>query len=206
MTVTRMTTMLFAAAFLIITIAVSGCEKKPKYGIRDYFPLSIGNTWTYRFILTQQYPYSRNTYTYVDSIIDRYDWGRTRFYKLKRSFGSGRYESWFAYVNDELRRYFDDPPSEDYEVVLKEPLEQGHQWVNRISPYAGVYTMEIVDTDASVFIPTGQFHECLEIELTYFGHVTTFWYALDVGLIKSRSESGGGNQVEELVLLDYSVQ
>lgn len=178
-------------------VAVSvftGCNKKSPYDITVYYPLTVGNKWTYQdtFDMT-------NGNLWTEEITESYEWEGRIVYKIEQD--SGHWPYWMVFVNDELRRYDEAPPASDYTILIQEPLEGGNEWF--LSPSSSA-TLKIVDVNASVSVPAGRFDECLTVEAPRSWGPTTWWYAPNVGLVKK--EWADPTYTHTVELIEFTVQ
>lgn len=131
-----------AASALLLT---SACATTSSAGgaserARDYYPLAVGNSWTYRITpAPPDMPQGEIT------IVDEQD----GFYALNVG---GKIGARATSITDGTRN------------LIEEPLEVGHQWVAVPAPSA-VERYEIVATDKDMKVPAGMFRGCVQVRI-----------------------------------------
>lgn len=159
--------------------------------LENYFPYKVGNRWEYE---GEGMEYASFVQEVVYQSGNRYqvtvDNGGTvmanviEFYKDKIV---NTYRSGEAYENKNLL----DQPSNLNIIILQKPLEKGNFWISEENKY------EIVDTDADVTVPAGQFDNCIAIKVTFKDQTShmLFYYRKGIGLIQSEFRSDGGDVI-----------
>lgn len=190
---------------LICFVALSSfflftCQKNPTgpAGIREYYPLAIGNFWLYAN--------ADNTYKIQDEIIG-YDYlsdGNLVYVKRKISKNQSAnfvdtVTSYLRFTSGELREYHDKTCPLTYIILLKSPLQIGAKWKTGSAGDCPIAPISLTDTVAglkNITVAAGEFRDCFEIETPGFcstdpiEHFTTCyiwnvrWIAPSVGLVK----------------------
>ncbi len=182
---------------IILLMSVSlvfgfGCKKKSPtdgnggngYTIEDYFPLAIGNKWTYQI----HYYSPDTTYNFTRNVSDTGRWAQKKVYQIEQ-IGIGPNQFWALYYNDELRVYYQYPSdTSDYYIELKEPLSEGQKW-HPTPQDAG--KLVIINIGSEITVPAGTFDKCVEVnwQAIEWGSVDVMCYAPEVGCVKSWSDS-----------------
>ncbi len=137
-------TPLAAACALIVVVAAACATTRGGAGAseraRDYYPLAVGNSWTYRIT-----PSPPDTPEGEIAIVSEQD----GFFALNVG---GKLATRATSVTDGTRN------------LIEEPLEVGHEWVAVPAPSA-VERYRIVATDADVKVPAGMFRGCVQVQI-----------------------------------------
>lgn len=160
------------------------------YNIFDYFPLKVGNSWTY------------NNSCYNAVISGTYIVNGTTTYVFEQSCEGITTKQYNAPYGDYLAEYgiwtsMPDPITGKpiiIELILTSPLVMGHKSMVVGWSYSGTYnsisytvTLEAVE---DVTVSAGIFYGCLKITSTNSGGVSgTAWYAKNVGIVKGEWSS-----------------
>ena len=89
-------------------------------------------------------------------------------------------------------------------MLLKLPLEQGQRWAYSPFPVArDTVWAHVLDTDALVEVSAGEFGRCVYIYVHPFKH---FWYAPELGLIKSSEAEPDSVTGTDNDLMNYQVE
>ncbi|OGC75640.1 MAG: hypothetical protein A2145_04320 [candidate division Zixibacteria bacterium RBG_16_40_9] len=205
--------------FLVSPLFLLTCQKSPTgpAGIREYYPLAIGNFWLYAN--------SDNTYKVQDEIIgfDHLSDGSSVFVKRKIS----RYQSakiadtvtsYLKFVSDELREYPEKDCPLTYIILLKSPLQLGAKWKTGSGGDCSIAPISFTDTVTdlkNITVAAGKFNDCFEIEtplyctpdpiepieICYIWNMR--WFAPDVGIVKW---APGGWESQAFTLRQYRVR
>ncbi len=208
-------------------MAVAACGSSPgggggggaDGGTLDFFPLAVGNTWTYRVTdLATSATKSKSSTVEDFEIVGG---GKSVMaYRIRTDKMTGETVSWQRVNGEVLERHreqsFDagamstDELYEPYKLRLDETAARtalNASWQNTYTEEITDYTAgglqstnsktdtwTVVATDASVTVPAGTF-TCLELrKVTAGSGVTkTYWFADGVGKVK---EEGGGSREE----------
>ena len=195
--------LLLTLTTLLLTMSAAA-QKAPA---RDYFPLRVGDSWTYR---TAPEPLEFT----VKVLSEEKQADGTVAYLLERKAGT-LVHTWYSKANgwvNILKEAY--PEHEGLEMkhakakqILKIPLVTGAQWT-----WSGKSTTQMETTERykivgieRVVVPAGTF-QAVKVEIKIAEGtamlVRSFWYAAGVGLIKSWSQAG---QIEYgYELIDYS--
>lgn len=196
-----------AIALTIFLLTVSAAAQKPKSTAVDYFPLRVGDSWTYR--KTSGETEYRQRVLREEKQAD----GTTR-YLVETSMGA-RIHTLFSKVNGWVlmhgERYPDQERLEaEYEPAKKylpNPLVAGSRWRGEGKDPTQPELQESNQAIGfeKITVPAGQFR-AMKIVSHVTGRSTsmtkTCWYADGVGLVKSATE--GGQIKDSWELTDYS--
>ncbi len=135
-------------AAAVLVLALAGCAHAPPpkpepppppvgLEVRPYFPLAVGNTWTYQGHLLGESV--RHTVTLV-----------------------AHRDGWF--VDSEGQRYRLDGRGlrAPLRYLIQGPLAQGHTWKAVVS-ISSTEHYEITDTGIPAYVPAGHFQGCLKV-------------------------------------------
>jgi hypothetical protein len=178
-----------AAVLLLFTLA-SGT---------DYFPITAGNTWTYRPpSYYQNYQNTRLTFTFSrDTMVD----SRQLFLYEGSGIMMGFMVTGVEYFLDSGEQVFrmttEEPDPDSLEKYMEHHLVEGMKW-----PTPSGDTL-IVERIGEMSVPAGTFDDVMVVRKRTDG-VRTF-YAPDVGMIQQFSLSGG-DTINNLLLESYSVE
>lgn len=129
----------------LLLVLAAGCATTPggsprSARARDYYPLAVGNAWTYRVTpAPPDAPLGEVAVVSEDN----------GFFAL--SVG-GKIAARATSITDGTR------------TLLEEPLEVGHEWVAVPAPSA-VERYRIIATDADVKVPAGMFRGCVQVQI-----------------------------------------
>jgi len=177
------------AVFGLVVVAVSGCSQT-KSELELCQPLSVGNTWVYGYPSAPARP--PDTFRVYGS----YRWHDITIYRAATMKGDQpQWDSLRMYVtNGELRVAYSPPEndSNDYVVILKEPIEVGNAWLS-----GGGGSFSITSTAEHCVVTAGTFDKCVAVRDGDY----TEYYAPGVGRLAVARD--GVNAVE---LLSYTLK
>ncbi len=215
--------------FLVYSLILLTCQKSPTgpAGIREYYPLAIGNFWSYSN--------SDNSYKILDEIVgyDHLSDGSSVFVnKRTRTVRTLQPNSgwvttvktgyaYLKYVGDELRGYFDKECSLEYEIILKFPVQEDTTWPVFSNGSCDNFARITLSKNSfegfrNINIPAGSFENCLKIvtappcepydpygmpQICDVDNIR--WFAPNVGLVKW-APGGWGSQA--FTLRQYRVR
>ncbi len=156
-------------AFMIVglMVALAGCKKENPtngnggngngYTIDNYFPLAVGNSWSFKGVQDCSDGQSDTTYLNL-TVSEKYTWqDKSVFKTLSNEDPSG----YMVYYDNELRVYYDPPENGgSYDIILREPLEMGTTWEDNY------YTHKIASVKMQLSVPAGSFENCIKDEFT----------------------------------------
>lgn len=153
-----------------------------------FYPLKEGNLWEYEgegmeyASSVQKVAYSSgnrhqltidNGGTVIANVIEESE------DKIVNTFRSGE-----AYNNENLL----DEPSNLNIIMLRTPLQEGNFWISEENHY------EIINTQAEVSVPAGEFSSCIAVRVTFKDHTSSmiYYYKRGIGMVQSefRTEVG----------------
>jgi hypothetical protein len=196
-----------AIAFALFLFSFSVAAKKPKAPAADFFPLRVGDSWTYRN--------TSDDSQYTLKVLN----------EEKQGDGSSRYEMELL-AGVIVRKFFTKPngwvllhverypehegleakyePAKQY---LQNPLVPGFKWQWKGKDYTQTNVTESnqVIGFEKVSVPAGKFRAMKVVSQVSGGTAVmnkTYWYADGVGLVKTTTEAGEIKYGSELV--DYS--
>lgn len=157
--------------------------------ISDYFPATPGSTWSYQGAGNEFASFTREVL-----------YASARQAQIKEANGGTESASIYEFSEGALKRvYFQGESyqavnllaqgfkSNDSTVVLKEPLQTGHEWTT------GNGQRRIVQTDAQLQTPASAFTNCIKVEISEKNSSALIYeyYAQGVGLVKREFIDGG---------------
>jgi hypothetical protein len=182
-------------ALAIFLLTLSATAQKSEAPAADYFPLRVGDSWTYRGTTTD------TQYTIKVASEEKQADGTIQY--LVEKLAGAKVLTWFSKAGGSVLMHLERYPEHEglemkYEPArphLKNPLVAGSQW--------GWKGKDVTQTDLEednqvtgpedVTVPAGKFR-AMKVVTKVAGTSTpmtkTNWYADGVGLIKSMSEAG----------------
>jgi hypothetical protein len=186
---------------LVLAASFLGCDKESdsgglgglgpggdSSGVADYWPLTMGNSWTFTQWDWTAPATDTSEQTYSVTIVDT----ATIFNGTKAYHASNG--NWLAIVSGEFRKYDSGPPTQnqtDYDTWIKEPIQVNNTW------FGGMYETDstwytITATDVTVTVPAGTFTNCLHIIYSATGYADWHdYYAPGVGYVRYYTASPG---------------
>jgi len=97
------------------------------------------------------------------------------------------YRSGEAYNNENIL----DKPSNVNIIMLKTPLEKGNFWISEENHY------EIIDTEADVTVPVGEFKDCIAVKVTFKDQTSNmiYYYKKGIGMVQSEFRTDVGDLI-----------
>lgn len=185
---------LLASVLLLLILAMSAAAQKSAVPARDYFPLKVGDSWTYRN------DEDESEFT-VKVLGEEKQPDGTLIYQVERLVGM-RNLYWYAKTPGwVLMRREANPEQEGIEVkheparqFLKNPLVTGAKWTWKGKGLTGTDILEIstVEGPRVVTTPAGRFRAMKVVSKVTDGDAAvtrTTWYAPGVGLVKTLIET-----------------
>jgi len=170
----------------------------------SYFPLAIGNHWTYAISTSGQ---SGEFDVRIDT---KETVGGVECYVREYLLQSGNQRECYAWVGDRLYMYKSEVDYQVFSMVppvlsLDSPLESGHEWTWQGQGQAGSGTFTVTESfhvmePMRLSVPAGTF-DTVVVQVTHTdgGYATgTRWYACGVGLVKDVSTTQGVTVTLEL--------
>ena len=193
-------------ALTILLVTMSAAAQKSKAPVPDYFPLRVGDSWTYRST-------SADT-EYKLKVLSEEKQGDGTIHYLVEKLAGAKVLTLFSKASGWVLMHSERYPEHEgleakYEPArqyLKNPLVAGSQW-----GWTGKdYTQTEVEEDnqvtglEDVTVPAGKFRAMKVVSKVAGGTpmTRTYWYADGVGLVKSKTD--GGQIKYGFELADYS--
>jgi hypothetical protein len=97
------------------------------------------------------------------------------------------YRSGEAYNSENIL----DKPSNINIIILQMPLEKGNFWISEENHY------EIVDTEADVVVPAGEFKDCIAVKVTFKDQTSNmiYYYKREIGMVQSEFRTDEGDLI-----------
>lgn len=186
--------LVLALAFLSVVLPLSGAAQKRTVPVRDYFPLRVGDSWTYRS------DEGDTEYT-VKVLGEEKQTDGTILYLLEQKAGLDIH-SWYSKSNGAVlihREAYPQPEGLDVKheparQVLPDRLVAGAKWKwtgrsvtgQDVSEFSQVVGPELVKVAAGTFRAMKIVSKVSNGEAVI---TRTYWYAPGVGLVKTLSEN-----------------
>src|SRR5438105_3983004 len=154
---------------LIAAACAHGPERAPPKGnLAEYYPLAVGNKWTYTVELLGSPPETQ------EISITKEEQGR------------------FADSLNNLLWVDDFGIRDEHRYLLRTPLEVGTRWNNVVS-VSSYEQYAIVEAGQSCVAPAGTFHNCVVVESSNRGEgqnvlINTLTFAPKVGIVRMATE------------------
>ncbi len=203
----RVISLLLLVLLIIFGLSIYGCTKSPepkketkpapakevpalKPG--DYFPLTVGSSWEYQGEGNEYATFNRKVlYTSGNLAQIREDNGGTVIAAVFKTTPKAVTRIFFlgeAYGED---NYLKSEPNENI-VILQEPLKVGTNWREPNG------TREIVDVNASVDTPAGNFDQCIKVKISSEHSTLYEYFKKGVGMVKREFFSEGTSVTSSL--------
>lgn len=163
----------------------------PEESILDFYPLKEGNMWEYE---GEGMEYASFIQKVLFSSGNRYqitiDNGGTviaNVIEKRKDSIVNTYRSGEAYNNENLL----DRPSNVNIIMIQTPLEEGNFWISEENHY------EIVDTEANVKVPAGEFKDCIAVKVTFKDQTShmVYYYKRGIGMVQSEFRTDVGDLI-----------
>lgn len=157
----------------------------------DFYPVKVGNMWQYE---GEGMEYASFVQKVIYSSGNRYqvtaDNGGTvmaNVFEINKDSIVNTYRSGEAYTDANLLG----KPSNLNIILLQTPLEKGNFWISEENHY------EIVDTEADVTVPAGEFKDCIAVKVTFKDQTSNmvFYYKRGIGLVQSEFRTDTGDEI-----------
>ena len=179
----------------------------------EYYPLRVGNFWEYRNNFTLYEYHLRKEvvdFCLIQGGIGVYKVKYFSTYILSPDTVVQKNE-WLTYqtiIDNEVRQFSDLNNPDEYEILLRFPLEVGDSWQEPPQQMDSVWTFSIfidsVVAVENVTTPIGKFNDCYRIRSSMWGfEFSQFekWFKPEVGFVKYRHALG----MLEYSLIDYKI-
>lgn len=203
---------------LLLLGICSGCaEKKQVFSPEPavgYYPLKVGNFWEYRDGSDWYEYYLRKEIVGCYLLQGGIGAYKIRCFKTYTSYPDTveHKDEWFTYqmhIDNEIREFSDLNDPDEYEILLRFPLEVGSSWQKPPKQMDSVWAISMfVDSVAAVenvTTPAGEFEDCYRIRKTHrmldiLGG-SERWFKPQVGFVEYRHVLGP----LEYSLVDYKI-
>jgi hypothetical protein len=142
----------------------------PPEKVTDYYPLAIGNSWTYAFLDQNGRIWGTSSFTIIDTPT------------INGNFGYLLSDIVFIYVKGDTILY------ESGQIILLGPLVIGQSWT------ADFWNYELIEFGAVTLTKGTEYHNCIKFEKTKPSHPEDKqyeWWAKDVGKVKMEEYLSG---------------
>ena len=143
-----------------------------------YFPLTKGSTWRYLGDGNEYASFNRKViFTEGNKAQVVEDNGGTVSVSVFTMNEDEIVRIFFQGEEYEEKNFLNEEPNESL-IILKSPIKVGTKWgmING--------TREIVDTDATVNTPIGEFKNCIKVEITYENSTVHEYFKDGIGMVK----------------------
>ncbi|MGB2696272.1 MAG: hypothetical protein WBD28_00260 [Candidatus Zixiibacteriota bacterium] len=194
-----------------------GCDKKTHIfkpePVVGYYPLKVGNFWEYRDNSTLYEYHLRKEvvdFCLIQGGIGVY---RVKYFStyILSSDTVVQKNEWLTYqtfIDNEVREFSDLNNPDEYEILLRFPLEVGSSWQEPPRQMDSVWTFSIfIDSVVAVdnvTTPIGKFNDCYRIRSSMWGFEfpqVEKWFKPQLGFVKYRHALG----MLEYSLIDYKI-
>ncbi|WP_031515504.1 hypothetical protein [Desulfofalx alkaliphila] len=189
--------LLLTLLILGLTVVMASCSRQgidPIPGVQSLLPLEEGNQWHYRGINSEYAQYSERVLYLEGSRVQvvRENPGTTMvfIYQVEEDSIVLVYSQEEFYSEENIL----DRENNTREVILQGPVAVGTSW------QVGDRHYEIVETDARVETPAGQFQNAVKVRSVFTGseHEIIQHYVQNVGMVRSEFISGDSKIISEL--------
>lgn len=173
------------------TPTVTPAQSPIEESLLDFYPLKVGNTWEYE---GEGMEFASAVQKVVFSSGNRHqltiDNGGTvvaNVFEEKKGSIVNTYRSGELYNNENLL----DERSNVNIILLRTPLQKGNFWISEENHY------EIVDTEADVTVPAGEFKDCIAVKVTFKDQTSSmiFYYKRGIGMVQSEFRTDAGDLI-----------
>jgi hypothetical protein len=175
---------------IIFSIFIVGCGDVGT----NYFPLSVGNIWTYSRTITDidSTINPDSIWTFTDTQIveitakTELDDG-TDVFEILITTSTYIETLYYEETSDYIGYYYDKAQEGYYYTELDLPIEEGKTWIAYTSIFHMMITAVVLGKDA-VQVSAGNYDDCWEIRYIQYpgsGDTTFVYYAEDIGKVKS---------------------
>lgn len=192
------------AFIILINILSAGCAKlselnpgeikqNEETNPGDFFPLSAGLSWEYQGEGNEYASFNRKVVFTKDNLAQiREDNGGTVSAAVFKTTDDAITRIFFMGEAYGEENFLDSPPKENI-VILKQPLQVGTKWEET----NGV--REIVDVNASVSTPAGNFEKCIKVKISNENSILYEYFKQGIGMVKREFISGETRITSSLV-------
>ncbi|HYE84338.1 MAG TPA: hypothetical protein VEG39_19505 [Clostridia bacterium] len=175
----------------IVTPTPTPTPAQEEESLLDFYPFKVGNMWEYE---GEGMEYASFIQRVVFSSGNRYqvtvDNGGTviaNAMEVRKDSITNNYRSGEAYNGENLLNR----PGNLNIVLLQTPLKEGNFWISEENHY------EIIDMDAEVIVPAGDFKDCIAVKETFKDQTSNmvFYYKRGVGMVQSEFRTDMGDLI-----------
>lgn len=171
---------------LVVSMLTVGCAKEEpvipnpdeELGVKAYFPATVGDIWEYEGQGNEYASFYREV-VYAEGDLAQFseDNGGTVTATVYSITEDVITQVFFKGEEYEDTNFLAEEPNADM-VILKAPLSEGTQWNTENG------SRKIVDLDATVDTPAGQFLSCIQVEVEEGDSTLYEYFAPEVGMVK----------------------
>ena len=198
---------------LVLSVILLQCQKNPTGppGIKDLFPLAVGNYWQYEVKINTFPPFPteiREEIIGKDQLSDGSSvFVKRKIFRDRDATFSDTTISYLKFEGNELREY--SYSSCSYKILLKTTLEIGAEWIIDVCdcPHCPVMIAitDSVQAVENITVPAGNFNDCYRIVTCNCPDYTdTRWFAPYIGITQFTVERIWGSAT--YVLTGYRVR
>lgn len=172
--------------FILLGMLAAGCAKEEpvipnpdeELGAKAYFPATVGDIWEYEGQGNEYASFYREV-VYGEGDLAQFseDNGGTVTATVYSITEDVITQVFFKGEEYEDTNFLAEEPNADM-VILKAPLSEGTQWNTENG------SRKIVDLDATVDTPAGQFLSCIQVEVEEGDSTLYEYFAPEVGMVK----------------------
>lgn len=172
----------------MVSCAPTSTPVPEKESLVGFYPLKEGNVWEYQgegmeyasfiqkviFSSGSRYQITvDNGGTVISNVLEESNESIINTYRSGEEFGG--------------ENLLEEPGNTNI-IILQLPLERGNFWISEGNHY------EIIDTEADVVVPAGEFKDCITVKATFKDHTSNmiYYYKQGIGMVQSefKTESG----------------
>lgn len=163
---------------------------------QDYFPHAVGNKWIYSDSLIAEII---GTATLTNG---------TPVFKFRRLIESqGETDTSFYYqgVSGNTISLYNTLTASSGAILLKSPYTVGTTWPDQGSDAGLMDSLKIVSINETVFVPAGNFSDCIKVKVFNVNNAAYVWYAPNVGFVKIENTGTCDGGCGDKQLVSYTI-
>ncbi|MFH1006084.1 MAG: hypothetical protein V1800_01115 [Candidatus Latescibacterota bacterium] len=198
-----MKSVLYPGLIILTISSFINCEKGmnpfiPNNGSDSFYPLHIGNQWTY----SNQWTYN-GQFQNTESVVDSATFNGLTYFNIE---GSHVIQPDFWIRESDNAVYFFDPESNNEHILFDFRAKSGDSWDMPDGFGCTVGDrIELLSDSETISAPIGTFHNCYHFHhktRCMDGGLRDTWFVKGIGVVKSVQDSWFGYQ--EYLLVSYS--